>query len=300
MKVFITGATGYIGGSVAVGLRDAGHDVIGLTRSGRGADALRGLGIEPHLGHLDDPDALRAGAARADAVVNAADSDHAGAVDALLDALEGTGARLIHTSGSSIVGDRADGAPADRIHDDQTPFEPLPEKRDRVGIDRAVLAAAQRGVHSVVICPSMIYGAGLGPKRDSIQVPWMIEQARAAGVSRHIGAGENLWSNVHIEDLVRLYVLALEKAPPGSFFFAADGECRLRTIAEAIGRLLDVPVGTWTVHDAEAVWGFEAAHFAFGSNSRVRALNARDLPGWQPRGIGLLEDVERCAEPQPT
>jgi hypothetical protein len=125
-------------------------------------------------------------------------------------------------------------------------------------IDRAVLAAAQRDVNSAVICPSMIYGAGLGPKRDSVQVP----------------------------------------PSPGSFFFAADGECSLREIAEAVGRLLRVPVGTWSVYDAEAVWGFEAAHFAFGSNSRVRALNARQLLEWQPRAGGLIDDIERCAEPQ--
>jgi nucleoside-diphosphate-sugar epimerase len=298
MKIFVTGATGYIGGSVATRLADAGHDVLGLTRSERGAEALQAIGVTPHFGDLDDGASLRAGAADVDAVINAADADHAPAVDALIDALQGTGTRLIHTSGSSIVGDRAEGRATDRVYDDQTPFEPLPDKRERVGIDRAVLAAADAGIHSTVICPSMIYGAGLGSKPDSIQVPWMIEQARTSGVSRHIGPGENIWSNIHIEDLVDLYTRALEHAPAGSFFFAANGECSLKAIAEAIGRMLDVPVGSWSVHDAEAVWGFEAAHFAFGSNSRVRALNARELLGWEPRAIGLIEDIERCGQPQ--
>jgi nucleoside-diphosphate-sugar epimerase len=297
MRIFVTGATGYIGGSVAARLIEAGHEVLGLTRSEHGAEALRDRGVVPHFGDLDDATSLRAAAQAVEAVVNAADSDHTGAIGTLLDALEGTGARLIHTSGSSIVGDRAAGQASDAVFDDQTPFEPVPEKRDRVAVDSSVRGAAQRGIHSAVICPSMIYGAGLGPKRDSIQVPWLIELARESGISLHIGPGENRWSNVHIEDLAELYLLVLERAQPGSFFFAADGECSLREIAEAIGRLLDVPVGTWSVQEAEAMWGFEPAHFAFGSNSRVRALNARQL-GWQPKGIGLIEDIERCGQPQ--
>lgn len=296
MRIFVTGATGYIGGSVAARLVQTGHEVLGLTRSENGAQALHEMGVVPHFGGLDDTSALRAAAREVEAVINAADADHTGALNTLLHALEGTGARLIHTSGSSIVGDRAEGRASDAVFDDQTPFDPLPEKRDRVAIDRSVQEAAQRRIHSAVICPSMIYGTGLGPKHDSIQVPWLIDLARNSGVSRHIGPGENVWSNVHIEDLVELYLLVLERAEPGSFFFAADGECSLRQIAEAIGRRLDVPVGSWSVEEAEALWGFEPAHFAFGSNSRVRALNARDL-GWQPKGISLIEDIERGGQP---
>jgi len=192
------------------------------------------------------------------------------------------------------VGDRAEGRPTDRVFDDESPFEPLPEKRDRVAIDRRVLAATARGIHTAVVCPTMVYGAGRGPKRDSIQVPMMLTQARAAGVSRHIGPGENVWSNVHVDDLVDLYALALASAPPGAFLFAEAGECRLRDIAEAIGGLLGVPVGSWSVEEAEAVWGFEAAHFAFGSNSRVRGTAARRL-GWAPHRAGLLEDLAQSA-----
>ena len=125
MKVFVTGPGGYIGGSVAARLAEAGHAVRGLVRGPAAAEAVRGFGIEPVLGDLDDGGVLAAEAKRADAVVNAANSDHRGAVEALVEALAGSGKPLLHTSGSSVVGDDARGEPSDAVFDDDTPFEPI-------------------------------------------------------------------------------------------------------------------------------------------------------------------------------
>src|SRR5579885_2610836 len=155
MRVFLTGANGFIGGAVAVALIAAGHRVRGLVRNGAKAEMVAGHGIEPVIGSLDETAVLQAEARAADAVINAASSDHRGAVEAFIAALSGSGKPFIHSSGSSIVADLAMGEPSDRIFDEATPVDPLPERAARVAIDRLVLAS---GIRSVVLCNSMIYG----------------------------------------------------------------------------------------------------------------------------------------------
>lgn len=295
MRVFVTGAGGYIGGSVAARLVAAGHRVVGLVRSEDKAAGLRQRGIEPLLGSLDDANLLADAVRRADAVVNAADSDHRGAVEALIDALAGTGKPLLHTSGTSVVADRAAGEPSDRVFDEDTPFEPVPEKAARVAIDRFVIGAADRGIRSVVLCNSLIYGRGLGLHPDSIQIPMLIRQARESGVPRYVGRGENIWSTVHIEDVADLYLLALERAPAGSFFYVENGEASFRAMVEAISRMLGFGgrAEGWPVDEAIAAWGEQRALFSLGSNSRVRARRARRELGWSPRGPSVFEEIER-------
>ena len=294
MKVLVTGASGYIGGSVASALLGAGHRVVGLVRSDERAAQVRARGIEPLIGTLDDA-ALLADAARdVDAVINAAHAEHRGAVEAILKGLAGSGKAFLHTSGSSIVADLAAGEPTDRVYDEDTPVHPLPGRRDRVALDRTVLAAAENGVRAVVICPSLIYGAGRGVNARSIQIPWLIALAKEHGVPRHLGRGENLWSNVHIDDLVELYLLALERAPAGAFYYAASGENSMREACQAIGRMLGLGERTepMTLEQAAAAWGEGAASYTMGSNSRVRAMRARRELGWAPHRPSLLEDIE--------
>ena len=151
MKVFVTGASGYIGGSVAAGLLEAGHSVLGLVRSGERAAQVRALGIEPVLGSLSDAALLAQAARQADAVINAANSDDRGAVEAMLPALSGSGKCFIHTSGSSIVVDMAAGKRGDKVYEDETPVQPLPGKAARVAIDTRVLGSAKDGVRAAVI-----------------------------------------------------------------------------------------------------------------------------------------------------
>jgi nucleoside-diphosphate-sugar epimerase len=295
MKVFVTGASGYIGGSVAAALLAAGHTVKGLVRSEQRAQQVRELGIEPALGTLSDAPLLARMAREADAVINAANSDDRGAVEAMLPALAGSGKAFIHTSGSSIVGDMAGGERSEKVYEDDTPIQPLPGKAARVAIDRLVLAAAQSGVRAVVLCPTMIYGRGRGAHRDSVQVPRLIALAKKYGVGWHVGRGENVWSNVHIDDLVSLYLLALQKAPAGAFYYAESGENSYREIAAAISRMLGFGGRTqpMPVEEAVAEVGEVAAHFSYGSNSRVRAVRARRELGWSPKGRALLDEIER-------
>jgi nucleoside-diphosphate-sugar epimerase len=295
MDIFVTGAAGYIGGSVAAGLLAAGHRVAGLARSEARAAELRARGIVPVLGTLDDAAVLAAAAGRADAVINAANADHEPAMRALTGALAGSGKPYLHTSGSSVVGTQAGGHKLDHIFDEATPFTPSPGRAARAALNAAILAQRGAGFRPVIICPSLIYGLGHGVTPHSMQVPWLIATARKHGVARHFGPGENIWSNVHIDDLVRLYLLALERAPAGGFYFAENGEHSMKELCQAISRMLGLGGTTqaMTLAEAAAEWGEGAALNTMGSNSRVRAVAARAELGWAPTGASVIEEIER-------
>ncbi|ATB34046.1 NAD-dependent epimerase/dehydratase family protein [Melittangium boletus] len=292
-RAFLTGITGYIGGSVAEGLRRKGYSVTGVVRTQAQAEQLSARGMTPVLGTLDDGALLARLAREADVTINAADSDHRPAIEALVGGLKGTNKTLIHTSGSSVVSEEGTGAPSERVFEDDTPYTPVPGKADRVAIDRFVRNSASEGIRAIVVCPTMIYGRGLGLKRDSQQLPFLIHESVRRGAGAHIGPGLNIWSNVHIEDLTELYLLVLEHAKPGDFFFAEGGEARLLDIAAAISRMLGFGgrTVTWPLDEAIASIGEGFARFGLASNSRVRATHARRL-GWSPQGPSLPRDVE--------
>ncbi|WP_065615703.1 NAD-dependent epimerase/dehydratase family protein [Pseudomonas moraviensis] len=290
MNIFVTGAAGFIGGSIATGLVQAGHKVTGLVRSAEQADELKALGMNAVIGTLDDSQLLAEQARAADAVINAASSDHRGAVEALLDALRGSNKVFLHTSGSSIVGDASGGKSSDVIYFEDNLPEPTVDKADRVAIDNLVLAAAKDGVNSAVICNTLIYGHSLGVKRDSVQLPRLLKQARKSGVVRHVGSGQNIWSNVHIEDVVALYLLALTRNVPGTFYFVDSGEASFIDMTTAMAEALNLgKPQDWPLQDAEAEWGYEMANYGLGSNSRVRGKHARELLGWTPKRTSVVE-----------
>ena len=293
MNVFVTGASGYIGGTVAAKLIAAGHNVIGLARDEARAAELRERGIEPLVGTLNDLEALEEGARTADAVINAADADNPFAARAMLNALRGSGKRYIQTSGTTVVADNAQGEGGGQLFTEDTPHDALPEKAGRIATDRMVCEAANDGVLSAVICPCLIYGEGLGLRTHSPQIPAFIGLAKSSGVPRHIGAGENIWSNIHVQDCADAYLLALEKAPPGSFFYVENGEETMIDLARAIGRMLGMGEATeaWPMVEAVRTWGPPMA-LAMSSNVRVCADKARAILGWSPQGVALLDDVE--------
>lgn len=294
MKIFMTGASGYIGGTVADALRRAGHSLSALARSEAAAAKLRAHGIEPVAGELSSHGVVRRAAQGADAVINCANAEDPFVVAAILEGLAGSGKAFLHTSGTSVVGDKAAGRFPGRIHHEDTPFEPLPEKIQRVAVQRSVLASAGQGVRSVVLCPCLIYGEGRGANPDSIQVPSLIRQAVRSGIPRYVGAGENIWSTVHIDDVAAAYLLALAAAPAGSFFYLESGEASLRSIVESIARLLGGkrPAEGWDIDEAIAEWGPQAAWFSLGGNSRVSAERARRMLGWKPAGTDLFQEIE--------
>jgi nucleoside-diphosphate-sugar epimerase len=295
MKIFVTGAAGFIGGSIATGLLKAGHEVTGLVRSDEQARALEQLGIATRVGTLDDRELLIAEARAADAVINAASSDHAGAVEALIAGLAGSNKPFLHTSGSSIVGDASGGDTAsDVIYDEEHLPVPTADKAARVAIDNRVLASAGQGVRSVVLCNTLIYGHGGALSRESVQLPRLINQARKSGVVRHVGRGANIWSNVHIDDVVALYRLALEKAPAGTFYFVENGEASFRQMSTAIAHAMHLgEPQDWPLEAAIAEWGYEMASYGLGSNSRVRADRAREQLGWAPQHSSVLDWIAR-------
>jgi nucleoside-diphosphate-sugar epimerase len=294
MKVFVTGATGYIGGSIAEHLIASGHQVVGLIRSKEKAHLLKDRGIESVLGTLDDPEIITNAAHEADAVIHAASADHPGAVVTLIAALERSGKTLICTTGSGIVADSADGEHASSVaFTEDTYFEPVQFRRPRVVMNRFVREAAiDKGIRSVVICPSMIYGKGRGLQPDSDQLPKLIALSKQVGAGVYFGKGLNRYSNVHIDDLVELYLLALEKAPGGSFFFAENGDASFKEIAEMISRSLGLGGKTASVSVEDVVRQYgDAGRYGVTSNSLVRAVNARRL-GWSPKAPSLAEYFE--------
>lgn len=287
MRIFLTGANGFIGGAVAVALLEAGHKIRGLVRTREKADVVAAHGVEPVIGSLDDAALLQSEARAADAVINTASSDHRGAVEALLAAMAASGKPLLHSSGTSIVADLALGEPSERIFDEAMPIEPLPERAARVAIDRLVLSAA--GIRSAVICNSMIYGRALGPPAQSVQIPALLRQAKASGTARYIGRGLNRWSNVHIADVAALYVLALAKAPAGTFYYVESGEEAFGNIANAIAARLGLGAAqSWSAEEAISAWGRNLAVLSLGSNSRVRGKAAAEL-GWAPQRRSVTE-----------
>lgn len=290
MKLFITGATGYIGGSIAARLVAEGHSVRGLVRDRAKADLLSACGIHPVLGSLDDEEVLAREASEADGVVNAANADHLPSLQVMLGAMERSGKPLVHTSGSSVIGDDARGNRlSEAIFDEDTPFVVEPTKQARHELNGMVLAAAARGVRTAVICPTLIYGVGKGLNPNSIQIPFLVEQARAHGVVRVVGHGLNRWSTVHIDDLTDLYLLALEKAPAGAFYFAENGEASFAAIGEAIAARLGMGYfESVAAEEAAKAWGPARAYYTYGSNSRVLARRARRELGWTPRHDSAL------------
>ncbi|WP_297835954.1 NAD-dependent epimerase/dehydratase family protein [Pseudomonas sp.] len=294
MNIFLTGANGFVGGTVAMRLIKAGNSVRGLVRDEEKARQVKALGIEPVIGSLDDIGLLKREAAASDGVIHTADSDHLKAVEAFISALEGSGKPFLHTSGSSVIGDDALGLKVNPdIFDEDTPFVVAESKQPRRDIELKVMAAAHKNVRAVVICPSNIYGTGTGVHKESVQIPWLVQQAKESGVVRVVGTGVNRWSNVHVLDVAELFLLALEIAPAGAFYFIENGEASFLEIGQSIARRLKLdPVQYWTVEEAAVRWGYLHAHYTFGTNSRVRAKRARKELGWAPVFTSALKWIE--------
>ncbi|GAA3316159.1 NAD-dependent epimerase/dehydratase family protein [Arthrobacter ramosus] len=288
MKVLVNGASGYIGRAVVRGLLDAGHEVLGGARGEVAAKTLRARGLETVYADLNDTQSLISATSNVDAVIETASADHSASTTAFLSTLRGSGRTYIRTSGSAIYSDLSKGQPSNVLHTEDDGYPPVALLASRFDSDAETIAAAEDGVRSIIIRPSMIYGYGA-----SEQLPSLLRAALRHGVSGYTGPGLNRYGNVFVEDLGQVYALALEKASAGSVYNIAADEMDLKSIAESIGRLVDVPARSFTDDvEAERILGNSVWVSALGSNSRVDSSKARNELGWDPIGPDLLSDIE--------
>lgn len=290
MRVFLTGATGFIGSRIVPELISAGHHVVGLTRSDAGARSLAALGVEPHLGTLEDLDSLRTGAERVDAVIHTA-FDHEFSnyvancekdrrvVTALGSVLKGSDRPLLITSAVSI-GDAGTGSPAlESVFDTQ---HPIP----RIASEEAGNALLESGVDVRIVRLPQVHD----PVKQGLISPF-IETAREKGVVGYLGGGDNRWSAAHVLDVAKLYVLALDRGQKGARYHAvAEEGVAMREIAEVIAKGLLLPARSLSASEAPAHFGWMAM-FA-GLDMTASSDWTREQLGWMPTGPSLIADLE--------
>ncbi|WP_405775661.1 SDR family oxidoreductase [Streptomyces sp. NBC_00859] len=294
MRIFVAGATGYVGSAIVSELLQVGHEVVGLARSDASAATLARAGIAVHRGDLGDLDSLRAGAAEADGVVFAANqhisetTDSAARARVELNAVEAIGSELEQTGKPFVATSGVIGRTPGQVLTEETPAVPNALTGLRLPVETYVLALGGRGVRSssVRLAPTV---HGRGDARGFVSM--LIGIARAKGVSAFIGEGANRWSSVHRRDAAVLFRLAVESAPPGTPVHAvAEEGVRFRDIAESIGRQLKLPAVSLTAEEASGHFGLLAPLVSL-DNPTSSALT-RERFGWVPAHPELIADIE--------
>jgi nucleoside-diphosphate-sugar epimerase len=289
MRIFVTGAPGFIGSQLVPQLIQAGHQVLGLTRSEAGAERLRAAGAEVLHGNIEDLDSLREGAAKSDGVIHLAFNhdfsqfqkncdDDRKAIQAIGEVLLGSNRPFVVTSGTGIAAN-VDGKPS-------TEDSPTSAWNPRAASEAAVKELTTRGINTSVVRLAQIHDT-----HKQGLTPFVTAVASEKRVSAYIGDGSNRWPAAHVSDVARLYRLVFEKAEPGAIYHAVDEEgVSMKAIAEALGRGLKVPVVSIKPEEAEAHFGWIAL-FAGHDMPSSSALTRQKL-NWKPTGPGLIADLD--------
>ena len=280
MRIFHIGATGYVGTAVAEKLEQAGHEIVGLARSKESASKLEKKGYQAYRGDLQDPESVAGAAREAEAVVYTAALD-VEAVKAIAGALEGSGKPFVAVVGATIYGDTGD-----REATEDRPLNPEPSVAPMAEAEKILLDAAQRGVRSASVRAALVYG------RHGGEIPkLLLDGAREAGVARYAGLGDTRWAVVHVDDLARLVVLAVERAPAGTAFNAVTVNVSMRAVAEVVGRTVDVRHGTRSIPPEEV----HEIRRSFGRplpmNLNLSGDRAYETLGWRPQAPSIFEDL---------
>ncbi|MFD0311416.1 NAD-dependent epimerase/dehydratase family protein [Streptomyces sp. NPDC127119] len=300
MNLFVIGATGFVGGALAQHLSAEGHAVSGLARTRNAAATLDSRGITPVAGDLDEHrGAVLKAAQTADAVIYAAQAGPAqetATVQDLVRALSGTRKTFVFLSGTGVLVQRTAGAWSPDVFAEDDPFTPEPLAAYRKAAEDTVMAAADNGLRSMVIRPGLIWGPG-----DHGHVSTVYRSVAATGAACYVGEGLNTYSHVHIDDVTRLFSLALEKGRHGGLYHAVAGEIPNRWIAERVAADLGVKAHSLTSEEATGVWG-EFGALIMSVSGRIRAVRAQQDLGWQPRHTDMLtmigeERLRRLAIP---
>jgi nucleoside-diphosphate-sugar epimerase len=289
MKIFVVGATGYVGSHIARHLATQGHEVIGFCRNQDSATKLSQWGLDSHIGDIADLADLTATASRVDATVFAPQlmqDEEQKTVSALLATYAGTNKSFVFTSGTGVLGQRTNGDWSEESFAEDDEFVPSKFLTQRVATEQMVRAAVTRGVRGIVMRPPMIWGNGLHPMVDLLA-----QSVHKTGAACYIGRGLSLYSTVHVDDLVEAYRLALERGTPGALYHCVSGELNNRSIAELIGKRLAVPTRSVTMDEGIDIWGKFAVLIVMSVCSRSRSPRARAELGWRPRHFDVPGEI---------
>ncbi|MFQ3894810.1 NAD-dependent epimerase/dehydratase family protein [Sphingobium sp. R-7] len=291
VKIFVVGATGYVGSAVARAFKARGHAVAGLARNENAAASLDQAGVAPLTGAISDPDFCDR-ISDHDVVVMAAMipfEEEAPFMTRLLETFKGQDKHVVFTSGTGVLSiDAKDGAwnQATFAEDDPFPFPVRYNREIRIQTEDLVRNASDGHLRTYVIRPPLIFGHA-----GSIQIPQIFESARKTGQACYLGEGLNLYSAVHVDDLAEAYCLAVERGTPGALYHTVAGEANFRSIAEAVAAVVGCETRSLTYEEACELWGAFWVDIALAVNSRSIARRTVEELGWRPKYRDVIEDI---------